>query len=242
VVVASLATGALRWAGAGLVAVFAMTSIVMVAAAFAARGVPPEPKLSVDVPKPRLFQRVPGWLLLVGALGATAYWIENAWQSWGAVHVERSFDVTPGVSALAPALFAGAMAAGRLGVHRLARPGSERLVLSVGALVAAAGSLVAALAATAAVALAAIVVAGAGCAVCAPTLVSLAGRAAESHERATVVGSLTTLMYLGFLVGPAAVGGLAEAASLRASLAVVAALAFLLGVLFALVPLPGTRH
>lgn len=242
VVVASLATGALRSAGAGPVAVFAMTSVVMVAVAFAARGVPPGPKLSADVPRPRLFQRVPSWLLLVGALGATAYWIENAWQSWGAVHVERSFDASPGVSALAPALFAGAMAAGRLGVHRLARPGSERLVLSAGALVAAAGSLVAALAPTAAVALAAVVVAGAGCAVCAPTLVSLAGRAAAHHERATVVGSLTTLMYLGFLVGPAAVGGLAQAASLRASLAVVAALAFLLGVLFALVPLPGTRR
>ena len=242
VVVASLATGALRWAGAGLVAVFAMTSVVVVAAAFAARGVPPGPKLSADVPRPRFFQRVPGWLLLVGALGATAYWIENAWQSWGAVHVERSFDASPGVGALAPALFAGAMAAGRLGVHRLARPGSERLVLSAGASVAAAGSLVAALAPTAAVALAAVVVAGAGCAVCAPTLVSLAGRAAEPNERATVVGSLTTLMYLGFLVGPAVVGGLAEAASLRASLAVVAALAFALGVLFAFVPLPGTRR
>jgi hypothetical membrane protein len=35
---------------------------------------------------PRFFQRLPGWLLLFGGLGAVAYWIENAWQSWGAVH------------------------------------------------------------------------------------------------------------------------------------------------------------
>jgi MFS family permease len=242
VVVASLTTGALRSAGAGPVAVFAMTSVVVVATALLVRGVPPAPTRAANVRKARLFQRVPGWLLLVGTLGATAYWIENAWQSWGAVHVERSFDAPPGVSALAPALFAGAMAAGRLGVHRLARPGSERMVLSAGALVAAAGSLVAALAPIAAVALAAIIVAGAGCAVCAPTLVSLAGRAADPHERGTVVGSLTTLMYFGFLVGPAAVGGLAQAASLRASLALVAGLAFLLGMLFVLVPLPGTRR
>jgi predicted MFS family arabinose efflux permease len=88
-------------------------------------------------------------------------------------------------------------------------------------------------------ALAGIFAAGAGCAVCAPTIVSVAGRAAGPHERATVVGSLTTLMYLGFLVGPAAVGGLAELATLRSSLGGVAALAFLLGVLFAVVRLPG---
>ena len=49
---------------------------------------------------------------------------------------------------------------------------------------------------------------------------------------------MTTLAYLGFLVGPAVVGAVAEAANLRISLGVVAALALLLALLFALVPLP----
>jgi hypothetical protein len=48
-------------------------------------------------------------------------------------------------------------------------------------------------------------------------------------------------MYLGFLVGPAAVGVVADLTSLRTSLATVAALAFLLGVLFAVVRLPAAR-
>jgi uncharacterized membrane protein YoaK (UPF0700 family) len=52
------------------------------------------------------------------------------------------------------------------------------------------------------------------------------------------VGSLTTLMYLGFLVGPAAVGGLAEVTTLPYSLGAVAALAFALSLLFAVVRLP----
>jgi MFS family permease len=134
------------------------------------------------------------------------------------------------------------MTLGRLSVHRLARHGAERAVLVAGAGTAAAGSTLAALAPSAPIALVGIVVAGAGCSVCAPTLVSIAGRAVAPQERGTTIGSLTTLMYLGFLVGPAAVGGLAELATLRASLAAVGALALLLAFLFAVVSLPRPRR
>ncbi len=64
----------------------------------------------------------------------------------------------------------------------------------------------------------------------APTVISVTGRAAAPNERATVVGSVTTLMYLGFLAGPAAVGGIAQLETLRFSLGAVAALAIVLGV------------
>ena len=46
----------------------------------------------------------------------------------------------------------------------------------------------------------------------------------------------TTLMYL--VLGPAAVGAVAELATLQASLTAVAGLALLLGLLFAFIPLP----
>ena len=130
------------------------------------------------------------------------------------------------------------MAVGRLTVHRLAPPGSERTVLVAAAALTASGSALAAFAGSALVALVGILVAGAGCAVCAPTIISIAGRAAKPRERATLVGSLTTLMYLGFLVGPAAVGGLAELTTLRASLGSVAAVALLLMLLFTVVRFP----
>jgi MFS family permease len=87
-------------------------------------------------------------------------------------------------------------------------------------------------------ALAGILVAGAGCSVCAPTILSIGGRAARPQERATIVGSLATVMYVGFLVGPAAVGGIAEATTLRVSLGSVAAIGFLLTLLFGVVRFP----
>jgi MFS family permease len=239
VVVASLATGLLRWGGAGAPLVFALAGAVVLVAALAIRLPGREPWEPPEGDRPGFLERFPSWLLLIGGLGAVAFWIEGAWQDWGAVYLERELDASPAASALAPALFAAAMAAGRLSVHRLARPGGERAVLVAGAAIAGAGSALAAIAPTAPIALAGIVVAGAGCSVCAPTIISLAGHAAGAHERATVVGSVTTLMYLGFLVGPAAVGGFAELATLAASLGAVGALGFLLSILFAVVRLPG---
>jgi MFS family permease len=239
VVAGSLATGFLRWQGAGAAVVFGLSAVVVVLTAVAIRVSPaPSWHRPDEDERTRFFQRFPSWLVAIGALGAIAFWIEGTWQDWGAVYLERTLSAGPGVSALAPALFASAMTAGRLSAHRLARPGSERAVLVAGAALAGVGSGLAAVAPATPVALAGIVVAGAGCSVCAPTIVSVVGRAARPHERATVVGSVTTLMYLGFLVGPAAVGGVAELASLRGSLGAVAALAFVLGVLFAAVRLP----
>jgi MFS family permease len=241
VVAASLATGALRWAGAGPGLVFGLAAAVVVLAAIALR---PGPAQTWEIPEadpPKLFERVPTWLLVIGVLGALAYWIEGAWQDWGAIHLERTLDAPPAVSALGPALFAAAMTAGRLAGNRLLVRWSERRLLVLGALVAAVGTAIAAVTSSVGVALAGIMLAGAGCSVLAPTIIGVAGRAAAPRERATVVGSVTTLMYLGFLVGPALVGGLAELATLRASLAAVAALALLLAFLCAVVRLPAAR-
>jgi MFS family permease len=242
VVCSSLGTGLLRWAGAEPVAVFALAAVVIVLGATAMRTGRTEAWTPAPgAERPRLLQRVPAWLLVLGFLGALAYWVENTWQSWGAVHLERTLDAPAALSAFGPALFAASMTVGRLSVHQLARPGTERTVLAVGAAVAGAGTALAAIAPVLPVALVGIVVAGAGCSVCAPTIVSIAGRAAGPRERATIIGSLTTLMYLGFLVGPAAVGGLAELTTLSFSLGGVAALAFLLAGLFAVVRFPATR-
>jgi MFS family permease len=80
------------------------------------------------------------------------------------------------------------------------------------------------------VALAGIALAGAGTSICAPTLISLAGRVVAPGERGSAVSIVTTIAYLGFLVGPAAVGLAADALSLRAALAAVGGVALVLAI------------
>lgn len=238
VVVGSLAAGALRAAGAEPAVVLALSALAVLLTASAVYPGKRESRLQPGHEPPRLFEGVPGWVLVLGGLLALAFWIESAWQNWSSVQLERTLEASAGVSALGPAAFAGAMTVGRLAAQRLLDHLSERRLLVLGALAAGLGSGIAAAAPSAAVALAGIVLAGAGCSVCAPTIVSLAGKAAAARERATMIGSVTTLAYLGFLLGPAAVGGLAELATLRTSLGAVAALALLLSLLFAVVRFP----
>ena len=71
---------------------------------------------------------------------------------------------------------------------------------------------------------------------CAPVLISLAGRHAEPAARASAVSIVTTLAYLGFLVGPAVVGLAADALSLRAALGAVAGLSLVLAGLVRMAP------
>ncbi|MEA2496989.1 MAG: hypothetical protein QOJ29_4900, partial [Thermoleophilaceae bacterium] len=57
------------------------------------------------------------------------------------------------------------------------------------------------------------------------------GRSADEAARGVAVSIVTTIAYLGFVIGPATVGLLADVTSLRASLASVSAVALLLAVL-----------
>ena len=126
------------------------------------------------------------------------------------------------------ALVAVSALIGRLLGQQLARRVSERALIAGGAGVAAAGTLLAATARSPSLALFGIGVAGLGTSVCAPTLITLAGRNATAKIHASAVSIVTTIAYLGFLIGPAAVGLGASATSLPIALAGVALLAAML--------------
>jgi len=229
VVGGSLAAGALRSAGAGaeLVLVLIGAAVVITAAllvrAQAAGGGRASARASL--------RHLPRLLLVLGGLCALAFFVENAWQSWGAVHLESDLGASPALGALAPALFAGAAALSRLGSHAAGGRVRELTLLRGGALLGAAGTLLGALAPVAGLALVGVVIAGAGISICAPVLFSIAGRGADEAVRGAAVSVVTTIAYLGFLVGPAAVGLLASATALETSLAAVAGVAVALAVL-----------
>jgi MFS family permease len=229
VVAGSLAAGALRSAGAGPQLVLVLVGVVVVTIAAALLRAPAA--AGGRRPAGASLRRLPRTLLVLGGLCALAFFVENAWQSWGAVHLESDLDASPALGALAPALFAGAAAVSRLGGHGLAGRVNEVALLRAGAALGAAGTLLGALAPGAALALVGVVVAGAGISICAPVLFSIAGRGADEAVRGAAVSIVTTIAYLGFLVGPAAVGLLASATTLGASLAAVAGVAVVLALL-----------
>ncbi|HZT15269.1 MAG TPA: MFS transporter [Gaiellaceae bacterium] len=160
-------------------------------------------------------------LVILGLAGAAAFLVEGGMESWSALFLERQLHAHPAVSGLGPGVFGGAMAAGRFfgQASRLA----DRTLLIGGAALACGGCLIAALAPSPAVALVGFAVGGAGISVNAPIVFGLAGRG--RRNAAGAVATVTTIGYVGLLVGPPLVGGVGQLASLRGSFVLLAAVA-----------------
>lgn len=141
VVVASLFTGALRSAGASPQVVLGSVAVLLAMAAIVLHRLAPAPAAArqARAPAPRLLH-VPAPLAILGGLAALAYLVENAWQSWSALHLEGTLQAAPGLAALGPAVFAGAAMAGRLAGQRLSDRVSEHTMLRGGAAVGAVGN------------------------------------------------------------------------------------------------------
>jgi MFS family permease len=171
-------------------------------------------------------------LLLIGGLGALAFAVENAHQSWSALYLRDVVGAGAAVAAAGPAVFAGVVAATRFVTGPLSgrRP---RLVLVGGAVVAGAGTALVAAAGTLAVALTGLALAAAGTAVLFPTLIVVVTARVPDRVRGTATSAVTTVAYLGFLAGPAYVGAWADAVGLPGAMLAVAALALVLAMLAA---------
>lgn len=221
VLAGALAVGLARELGASRLGILAGISLALLAAA--ALNLRQAPPRRTPAARPRLgLHRA---AVPLGILCGLAFVIEGGMENWGAVFLERDLGSGPGVAALAPAAYGGAMMLGRLSAHRLERRLGDATLLSGAAAVALAGLVGAALAPNAAVAVAAFFVGGAGISVAAPALFGAGGRNASPEERGSAIATVTTLGYLGFLVGPPVVGGLAEAGGLRTAFAGLALLA-----------------
>ncbi|MEU6077444.1 MFS transporter [Micromonospora sp. NPDC047074] len=163
-------------------------------------------------------------LLAVGLVAALAYAIENAHQSWGAVMLTDVFSASPQLAAAAPATFAATAALARLSLAPFSRSHPTAMLLGGGAL-ATAGSAILATAPSIAVALTGLVLAALGTATLFPTLLSRSLRDTDPAQHGRATSAVAATAYLGFLLGPAYVGLLAESTDLRGALVGVAALA-----------------
>ena len=233
VIAGATTTGLLRSSGAGPPVVLGALGLILLAVAtWLARPAGTEEPSTNDTGEPPTWRwwAPPRRLLVLGTLTALAFLVENAWQSWSAVHLERTLGAGSAIGSAGPVLFGASAAAGRLTGHRLTGRFTEHALVRAGALVAGIGTVIAALSPAVWLVLVGIAAAGVGTAVCAPSLFSLAGRGVDARRRGAVMGTVTTLAYLGFVLSPAIVGLTARVTSLRVALAGVAVAALLLAV------------
>jgi MFS family permease len=160
-------------------------------------------------------------LLLIGMVGAVAFIVEGGMESWSALFLERQLHAEPAVSGLGPGVFGGSMALGRF-FGQAAGRFSDRVLLGGGAVLAGVGCALAAAAPNAPIGLLGFALGGAGISLNAPIVFGFAGRRPDAG---TSVATVTTIGYLGLLIGPPLVGGIAQATSLRVSFAVLAVVA-----------------
>ena len=224
--VASVGTGFARDAGAGPRTVLLTTAAVVVVIA---RTQPAYRRSAEPVAPAAHPRRIGAVLLILGVLTGLSFLVEDAVQSWSALHLERTFDAPPWVGGLGPGLFAAAMVAGRLGVHAWAQRARDAVVVGAGAVVLTAGLLLLARAPGAGTALAGMTLAGAGVSVLAPTLFSAVGARSAPGRQGADLGLVSAIGYGGFVAGPPLIGLLSSVTSLPTALALLAVLPVVIG-------------
>lgn len=202
----------------------ALAALTVLGAVLLRRRVPGRLARARDENKPesgdgkRTRRRIDPLVLGFGLLAALALLIESGVQQWSAVFLEDQVEAGPGLSGLAPGVFAGSMALGRLGGHWLTTRLADRVVLLLSGLVSGAGVLLVAWARDPVLALCGFAVAGAAISVAAPTVYGVAGRAAPAERRGAVIGLTASIGYIGLLLGPVVVGQIAGITGLRTAL------------------------
>lgn len=162
------------------------------------------------------WHKLPVRLLLMGIACFFCFLAEGAAMDWSAKLVRDELDSTAALGAIAYAVFSGGMAVGRLLADGLWRRwGAVGLLRRSGAL-AAVGFAIGLSIGTPASAILGFLALGLGLSGVAPTLFRSAADE-PGVPTGPALAATSSLGYLGFLAGPAIIGGLAEAASLYAA-------------------------
>jgi len=229
---ATFSLGALLGTGVGVAAAaiglgvgrhLALLGAVLLAAVLAT-SVAMLPDRLASTERAPLLVRPRGPQALLAAAAFAVLLCEGATADWSAVFLREDLGAGPAGAGAAFAAFSVTMTAGRLlgdaVLNRWPRRVVVRWFATAAALGLGAGLALSALAGTGLAAVAAAVggfaVLGAGISVTFPALLAEAG--AGSQRPAEAIGAVSTGGYLGFLVGPPLIGGVAELAGLPVAL------------------------
>lgn len=167
----------------------------------------------------RMFSKPAGVLFLLGLIGFCSMATEGAMFDWSAVYFKEVVKVPAELAPLGYAAFMIMMAAGRfVGDRLIAKFGRKRLLFVSGILIST-GMLTAVAFPYLIPATIAFFMVGWGVSSVVPTVYSLAGRTSKTPGIA--LAAVTSVSYLGFLLGPPLIGWIAAISSLRASYGVI---------------------
>ncbi len=168
-------------------------------------------------------------LLYVAILAFIALFSEGVLQDWTGVYMRQVVAVPVSIAAVGYASYSTAMATGRFLGDRIVALLGERVVMRLSGLLIIAGLVIALLLPYPISAIAGFAVAGLGNSNLVPILFSAAGRDPILGP-GPGIATVTTLGYLGFLVGPAVIGGMSTAFGLPIALSLIALLALITAV------------
>ena len=171
-----------------------------------------------------------GTLLLIGMLICFGMLAEGVMYNWSVLYVTQELHSPQERAALAYVAFAGATAAMRFAGDSVRARMSERTMLVAGPAVAAVAMLLVLLVAKPWVAMAGFAVVGMGLATIVPILYNAATRV-PGVSRAAAIASVSSIGYVGFMIGPPIIGAVAHATTLTIAMGtmIVAALILMLG-------------
>jgi hypothetical protein len=166
-------------------------------------------------------------VLVVGIIAFCAFLSEGAMGDWSAIYLRKFLHQTPAFSTLGYFAFSLAMTATRFGGDAVLHRWGATTTLRVSGLVTTVGMGLALWFAVPWLTIVGFASVGLGMATVAPVAFSLGGRiGGDKPDHA--IGSIATLAYVAFLVGPALIGFLAKSLSLRDALSVVVLLAIMI--------------
>ncbi len=164
-----------------------------------------------------------GSILMLGVLCFIMYMGDGVVLDWGALFMTTTKSIPADTAGLSFAIFSVAISIGRLLGDRLVEWLGIRKVMTGSGMIAAIGFIIVMEAPSAWIAFAGFVVVGLGAANLIPLLFTIASRQ-KKMPVPQAISSVTTLGYLGLLIGPAMMGFIAHASSLYVVFGIVAGL------------------
>ena len=199
---------------------FALIALLIVAGLAVSAGYTVREDTGVDPNQP-IFVKPDKELLGLGAIAFCALICEGAMFDWSGVYFKKVIQADKDWVGAGYTAFMSTMALGRFGADWLAgRLGAKRVIQFSG-LLTATGLMIAVLVPMLGTALLGFLLVGFGTSAVVPLVYSAAGRS-KHMSAGMALASVSTIGFLGFLLGPPVIGMVAGATSLRVSFALVA--------------------